>query len=54
MTTVPDPSSEDLAQEATGEGFDPDQTWPDEPDRGLPEDVDDLADHNDGAPVVEV
>ena len=54
MTTVPEPSPEDLAQEATGEGFDPDRTWDDEPDRGLPEDVDDADDINDGSPVVEV
>lgn len=45
---------EDLAQEATGEGYDPDQTWDDEPDRGLPEDVDDPTDHHDGDPVREV
>jgi hypothetical protein len=51
---APDVSAQDLAQEATGEGFDPDQTWPDEPDRGLPEDVDDPSDHNDDEPVTEV
>lgn len=28
----PDKSDADLAQAATGEGFDPDQTWEDEPD----------------------
>lgn len=40
MTTAPDPTPADLAQEATGEGFDPDQTWPDEPGTDdLPDDT---------------
>jgi|JI10StandDraft_1071094.scaffolds.fasta_scaffold407255_3 hypothetical protein len=38
MTATPDPSPQDLQQEATGEGFDPDQTWPDEPGAVLPDD----------------
>lgn len=44
-------TEQDLQQAATGEGFDPDQTWPDEP-VDLP-DVDDADDHNDGKPEVE-
>ena len=45
-------SDQDLVQAATGEGFDPDRVWPDEPfeaDEGDPGD-----DVNAGAPVVEV
>lgn len=51
---APEVSAQDLNQGATGEGFDPDQTWDDEPDRGLPEDVDDPTDMNDDDPVQEV
>jgi len=53
MSEYPDPSPQDLLQEATGEGVDPDQTWDDEPDDLDPVDVDDPDDHNDGDPEVE-
>ena len=45
-------TEQDLQQAATGIGYDPDQTWPDEPPVDLP-DVDDADDHNDGEPEVE-
>lgn len=35
---VPDPTPEDLAQEANPDLFDPDQTFPDEPVGALPDD----------------
>ena len=54
MNDAPEVSAQDLAQEATGEGFDPDQTWQDEPDDDGGDLVDDAGDHNDGEPEREV
>lgn len=53
MTTpAPDPTSDDLAQEANTDLFDPDQTWNDEPGGDdLPDD--DGPVESDAAPVVE-
>jgi hypothetical protein len=46
-------SEQDLHQAATGEGFDPDQTWPDEPNDWDDDDLDDPEDHNDEPAEVE-
>lgn len=46
-------SEQDLIQAATGEGFDPDQTWPDEPTEWADDDLDDPEDRNDDEPEVE-
>lgn len=54
MTQSDDVNERDLAQEATGEGYDPDQTWQDEPDDDDGDLLDDPDDRSDDEPEQEV
>lgn len=54
--TVPQPpivTAADLHQEATGEGYDPDKVWPDEPDTADGSEFDDHLDRHDSDAIVE-
>lgn len=52
-TKAPQPTTDDLLQEATGEGHDPDFVWEDEPDFMDPSEVDDPQDRGHSETAVE-